>query len=140
MNNFSEKNIIIGNRISALRYDSTPHVTQRDLAQAINVDRSKISRIESGERPATIEEIMNIADYFNISVYYIIGLTDCRQSNMQFIKNTELADKTALDSEYELSLKAIQPMINVFRNISDNISPDSRDKLINLFYNSIKKK
>lgn len=136
----NQKSNIIGSRISNLRTGSTPLVTQRELAQAINVDRTKICKIESGERLATIEELMNIADYLDVSVYYLMGLTDCRQSNLECIKSAEIADKTAINFEYQLALKEIQSLIDMFKNISGDLPLDLHNKLTTHFYNSIKKK
>lgn len=43
--------------------------------------QNTISRYESGEREPGIAELILIADYFNISIDYLLGRTDNPQMN-----------------------------------------------------------
>ncbi len=47
----------------------------------LNMAQNTISRYESGEREPGISELILIADYFNISIDYLLGRTDNPQIN-----------------------------------------------------------
>ncbi len=52
------------------------NMTQLRLAIELNTNQNTISRYESGEREPGIAELIRLADYFNVSVDYLIGRTD----------------------------------------------------------------
>lgn len=56
-------------------------ISQLKLAMELNTNQNTISRYETGEREPGINELISIADYFNVSVDYLLGRTDVR--NMQ---------------------------------------------------------
>ena len=51
-------------------------VSQVKLAMDLNTNQNTISRYETGEREPGIAELIKIADYFHVSVDYLIGRTD----------------------------------------------------------------
>ena len=51
-------------------------VSQLRLATDLNTTQNTISRYETGEREPGIDELIKIADYFNVSVDYLIGRTE----------------------------------------------------------------
>jgi len=53
------------------------HITQLKLAMDLNMSQNTISRFESGEREPGITELIRLADYFNVSVDYLLERTDC---------------------------------------------------------------
>ena len=61
-------------RIKELRKEQ--HITQIKMAMDLNMSQNTISRYESGEREPGIAELIAIADYFRVSVDYLIGRTD----------------------------------------------------------------
>lgn len=52
------------------------NITQIKLAMDLNVNQNTISRYENGEREAGYNELIRIADYFNVSVDYLLERTD----------------------------------------------------------------
>lgn len=54
-------------------------LSQLRLATDLHTTQNTISRYETGEREPGIAELIKIADYFNVSVDYLIGRTDCPQ-------------------------------------------------------------
>ena len=46
------------------------------MALKLKTNQNTISRYESGEREPGINEIIAIADYFDVSVDYLLGVTD----------------------------------------------------------------
>lgn len=53
-------------------------ITQDDIARIINTSRSCISNYESGNREPDNETILIIADYFNVSVDFLLGRSAVR--------------------------------------------------------------
>ena len=51
-------------------------ISQLKLATDLNTTQNTISRYETGEREPGIDELIKIADYFNVSVDYLIGRTE----------------------------------------------------------------
>ena len=51
-------------------------VSQLRLAMDLNTSQNTISRYETGEREPGINELIKLADYFGVSVDYLIGRTD----------------------------------------------------------------
>ena len=56
-------------------------ISQIKLAMDLHTTQNTISRYETGEREPGINELIKIADYFNVSVDYLLGRTD--NPNMQ---------------------------------------------------------
>lgn len=51
------------------------NLTQEELAQKLNIGRSRISMYESGQREPDFETTELIADFFNVDVDYLLGRT-----------------------------------------------------------------
>ena len=56
-------------------------ISQLKLAMDLNMNQNTISRYETGEREPGINELVKIADYFNVSVDYLLERTDNPQIN-----------------------------------------------------------
>lgn len=61
-------------RIRQLRKER--HITQIKMAMDLNMSQNTISRYERGELEPGISELIAIADYFHVSVDYLIGRTE----------------------------------------------------------------
>lgn len=59
------------NRLKDLR--KSQNMTQDDLAKILNVNRSVISKYESGSVPLTSDAIIVLTDFFEISSDYLLG-------------------------------------------------------------------
>lgn len=51
-------------------------ISQLKLATDLNTNQNTISRYETGEREPGIAELIRIADYFHVSVDYLLERTD----------------------------------------------------------------
>ena len=51
-------------------------ISQVKLAMDLNMSQNNISRYEKGEREADYDTLIAIADYFDVSVDYLLGRTD----------------------------------------------------------------
>lgn len=56
-------------------------ISQLKLAMDLNMNQNTISRYETGQREPSINELIKIADYFNVSVDYLLERTN--NPNMQ---------------------------------------------------------
>ncbi|RIJ65500.1 helix-turn-helix domain-containing protein [Rummeliibacillus sp. POC4] len=61
----------LGTRIKQLR--ERYNISQKDFAQKINVSNVVLSRYESDERKPDYDTLEKIADYFEVSVDYLLG-------------------------------------------------------------------
>lgn len=51
-------------------------ISQLKLALDLNMNQNSISRYENMEREADYETLIKFADYFNVSLDYLLGRTD----------------------------------------------------------------
>lgn len=66
-------------RIRDLREDND--LKQKDLAAYLAIDQSTYSDYENGRISIPIEQLIKIADYYNVSIDYIIGRTNNTEIN-----------------------------------------------------------
>ena len=67
------------------------NVSQVKLAIDLNMCQNTISRYETGERQPGIEELIMIANYFDVSIDYLTGVSDTPCSLTKFLKDEYLA-------------------------------------------------
>lgn len=56
-------------------------ISQLKLALDLNMNQNSISRYENLEREADYETLIAFADYFNVSLDYLLGRTDEYKNN-----------------------------------------------------------
>ncbi|MBP3493622.1 MAG: helix-turn-helix transcriptional regulator [Oscillospiraceae bacterium] len=56
-------------------------ITQLKMAMDLHMTQNTISRYESGERLPGVTELVKIADYFRVSVDYLLERTDNPEIN-----------------------------------------------------------
>ena len=61
-------------RIRDLREDSD--LTQKQIAEYLLCDQSLYSKYERGERPLPLEYAVKLAQFYHVSLDYLVGLTD----------------------------------------------------------------
>ncbi len=67
---------IFADRVAQLRKEAG--VSQQTMADAIGTTKVTISRIETGQRAVSVEMLCALADYFMVSVDYLLGRTAVR--------------------------------------------------------------
>ena len=72
---------IIGARVREARLKAKPKVTQLDLLARLEVrdiflEKTAVSKIESGTRPVTDKELVAIADALHVSVNWLLNIGD----------------------------------------------------------------
>ncbi len=56
-------------------------ITQVNLSMDLNMSQNSISRYETGEREADYKTLILFADYFDVSIDYLLGRTDNPEIN-----------------------------------------------------------
>lgn len=57
------------------------NISQVKLAMDLNLNQNSISRYENSEREADYKTLIALADYFNVSVDYLLGRTKNPEMN-----------------------------------------------------------
>lgn len=63
--------MIIGKRLKELRINNK--ITQQELGDIINVSKVSISGYEKGTRIPSLDTLIELANYFKVSIDYLIG-------------------------------------------------------------------
>ena len=63
-------------RIRDLREDKD--LKQKDIADYLICDQSLYSKYERGERPLPLDYVEKLADYYGVSVDYLLGRTNIK--------------------------------------------------------------
>ena len=66
-------------RIRDMREDRD--LSQRTIAEMLNCDQSLYSKYEREERAIPLEFVVKLADYYGVSVDYLVGRTDNPKMN-----------------------------------------------------------
>lgn len=66
------------NRLKEIRQEK--NLSQADIAKALGVTRQAISLYEQGRREMKLETLKKIADFFNVPVDYLLGISKDRST------------------------------------------------------------
>jgi len=66
--------IMFGNRLKQLRCQK--NILQKDLAEKLSVSKSTVGMWETDSREPDLKMLVKIADYFNVSLDYLLGRTE----------------------------------------------------------------
>ena len=66
-------------RLKDLREDKD--LKQEDIAKLIGTDQSYYAKYENGKRPIPFERIIQLADFYDVSIDYIAGRTNNKNIN-----------------------------------------------------------
>ena len=88
------KKVSVGRRIQDLRVRR--EMTQADLGKAISVSRNVIAKWENEEREIKAENLIALADYFDVSVDYILGRTNVSNPDVRI---AHIAKMTGLSGD-----------------------------------------
>lgn len=91
----------LGERIKELREDND--ISQKDFAMKINVSNTTLSMYESNKRVPSDDVKKKIADYFNVSLDYLMGVSDIRIAASKQIQLSakEIKEKLSYDEFME---------------------------------------
>ena len=101
----------LGQRIRSLR--ESKHINQKEFAEILHISISTLSQYESDTRVPSDETKIQIADYFNVSLDYLLGISENVDSE-NLTKNQDLdiallmKNLYSLDNDTHLSKKQIE--------------------------------
>ncbi|PZE20484.1 helix-turn-helix domain-containing protein [Paenibacillus xerothermodurans] len=89
-----------GERIALLREKHS--LTQDELSAKLGITRASLSHYENNRREPDYKTIVNIANFFNVSIDYLMGRTDDAHKTLdvdvrEFVDSLELSDSKILD-------------------------------------------
>lgn len=95
-----------GHRIAGLRDERK--LTQEELANKVGITRAALSHYENNRREPDYETIRNIADFFGVSIDYLMGRSDVTGSQLEkdvrdFMNDLELSDEAIME-KFNLSV------------------------------------
>lgn len=79
------------NRIKELREDRD--MLQKDVCKILNISQQQYSRYENGISEMTYEQLITLANYYKVSIDYILYNTDERKAYPQSVIRAQLNDK-----------------------------------------------
>ena len=85
------------NRIKELR--KLAGKSQVDLAEILHVNRTTLTKWETGKHAPDIETVEVLADYFHVSTDYILGRTDTRETKKD--TSGEVSDDDMTFAQYD---------------------------------------
>ena len=89
-------------------------VSLRELAQKLGLSYSSVGKYERNEAQPSFDILFKLADFFNVTIDYLIGYTDIRTKNLEY---KSISEKTGL------SVKAIETLVNFKNGSEDQKSP-----------------
>lgn len=66
-------------RIQDLRTDAD--ISQKQLSEILHISQRSYSHYETGSRNIPVEMLIRLANYYDISVDYLVGRTDKKEMN-----------------------------------------------------------
>lgn len=82
-------------RIRSLREDND--LTQKAIAQILNMSQTGYSKYETGENDVPSKILIQLANYYNTSVDYLLGITDEKKP----YKRTETKNKVISSNNFD---------------------------------------
>lgn len=87
----------IGERIKFLRTEKG--ITQSELAKTLNIARSTLSQYESNQRTPSDDMKLKLSSIFNVSIDYLLGLTDIPYTQKTGRTNRKTSDEQLLETK-----------------------------------------
>lgn len=121
---------IFRNRLKELRESN--NITQKELAAALDMTPAAIGLYEQGRRLPDLNILLKIADYFNVSVDYLLGRTEVTwlrsKGNISVNRISFLGGEIILNSalsqfstkQKKALTKAIEAILEIAQIINDN--------------------
>ncbi len=75
-------------RISELLSESGK--MQKDICNELQIPKQKMTRWKTGYNEPSLDELIMIANYFNVSTDYLVGLEDETGAKIKFNKNVKI--------------------------------------------------
>jgi len=94
-----------GNILRQLREEK--ELSQVELAKKLNITSQSLSQYELSKRMPDIEMVNRLADFFNVSVDYLLGRIDVKDSSIFSVKEDE--NKFGIHNEIVNEIEKLSP-------------------------------
>lgn len=115
--NIAMRGVIVRNRISELRQKN--NLTQKELAEKLDINYSVLSRIETNDRPIKDDELSKIADFFGVTTDYLLGRPNKHNSLKEKSKATELEED-------------FPEGVSVLYRANQNLTPEQKEVMLRM--------
>ncbi|WIF95021.1 helix-turn-helix domain-containing protein [Caminicella sporogenes] len=123
-----------GQRLKELRINK--NITQSELANILNKSRSTIAGYEINDRMPDFETLTKIADFFNVSIDYLLGRTDIQNPN-NTLEGRKITLHQKLENIPEIVINTEEEYIQMYHQMYDEIKY-IQNKIENInYFNSI---
>ncbi len=106
--------MLFGDRLKGLREEKG--ITQKELGKVISISDRVIGYYESNDRFPRDEKILKIlADYFNVSIDYLVGRTNLRTPQGEYIAESKVPYNFNIDGLPIEAIKMIEEYIELIK-------------------------
>ncbi len=101
-------------RIKKLRLDR--NLTQKQVADALEIQRPTYTRYETGIREPDLEALNRLADFFEVSVDYLLGRTDLPnyEKEPEYLRRIRLASEQMNEKQRQKMLQILELSFDEF--------------------------
>jgi transcriptional regulator with XRE-family HTH domain len=110
-----------GKRLKMIREEN--ELTLAQLAEKLNTTKSNLSRYENGKVDPTLDVVIDIANYFNVTLDWMSGTSDL---NVRVETLNSEQHKKDMNARYGAYLKAFDKIVDA------KISPDKLNQIIDI--------
>lgn len=111
-------------------------LTQQDIADKLNIVRSTYAQYEISRREPDLDTLKKIADYFKVSVDWLLGRTDQRELLTEPNQNTNINKseinlddlQVAAHDESGKIVPASEGLKNLIKDVLQEIAAEKRDE------------
>lgn len=99
-------------RLKKLRIEAG--LTQKELAKIIQTSQQNIGFYEKGERQPKNDTLTKLADFFNVSIDYLLGKTDKKDNDLkkaEFLFRSAVEDLELTEEQQEIFKQEINNFI-----------------------------
>lgn len=117
-------------RLKNLRKEK--NLSQKELANLINMSQTGYSQYERGTRKISLETLKNLASFYNVSVDYLLELTDIKDKYEESkINNNSLIRLKEIREDRDLLQEDIAKILNMSRKGYSHYESDYSEIPIN---------
>lgn len=99
-------------RLKQLRLSK--NISQQTVADSIGINKASISRIESGAQSVTVETLIALADYFQVSVDYLTGRSNIQKLAEDVMRPASLTVPISFVDDNEKALHEIYKKLDTY--------------------------
>lgn len=121
--------MLLNERLRQLR--KMNNLTAKEFSAIFNISHSSVSLYESGKRTPSIDLIIKIAQYFDVSTDYLLGVTDTPYSLMHY-------NSKKIKFDIPQNIDTIFKHMD-FKDIKDSNGQKMDDRIIEVLKASIQK-